>query len=89
MVKIKEVKTRKDLRIFAGFNEKMYRDVPQAIPDLISDEMANFMPKKNPAFEYAETDPMLENNIKVQSMWRKFDKIQYRRRRCWIKELGE
>lgn len=55
MVTIKEVKTRKDLRTFAGFNEKMYRDVPQAMPDLISDEMANFNPKKNPAFEYAES----------------------------------
>lgn len=55
MVEIKEVKTKKDLRIFAGFNEKMYRDVPQAMPDLISDEMANFNPKKNPAFAYAES----------------------------------
>lgn len=59
MVEIKEVKTRRDLRIFAGFNEKMYRDVPQAIPDLISDEMANFNPKKNPAFEYAESRQFL------------------------------
>ena len=59
MVIIKEVKTRKDLRMFAGFNEKMYRSVPQAIPDLISDEMANFMPKKNPAFEYAESRQFL------------------------------
>lgn len=59
MVEIKEVKTKKDLRTFAGFNEKMYRDVPQAIPDLISDEMANFMPKKNPAFEYAESRQFL------------------------------
>lgn len=55
MITIKEVKTRKDLRTFAGFNEKMYRDVPQAMPDLLSDEMANFNPKKNPAFEYAES----------------------------------
>ncbi len=55
MIVIKEVKTRKDLRTFAGFNEKMYRDVPQAMPDLISDEMANFNPKKNPAFAYAES----------------------------------
>ena len=46
MITIKEVKTRKDLRTFAGFNEKMYRDVPQAMPDLLSDEMANFNPKK-------------------------------------------
>lgn len=54
MVEIKEVKTKKDLRKFAGFNEKMYRNVPQAMPDLISDEMANFNPKKNPAYSYAE-----------------------------------
>lgn len=59
MVEIKEVKSRRDLRIFAGFNEKMYRNVPQAIPDLISDEMANFNPKKNPAFEYAESRQFL------------------------------
>lgn len=58
-VYIKEVKTRKDLRIFASFNEKMYRNVPQAKPDLISDEMANFMPKKNPAFEYAQSKQFL------------------------------
>ena len=37
--------------------------------------------------QYAETGPMLETNIKVHSMWKKFDKIQHRRRRCWIKEL--
>lgn len=59
MVEIKEVKNRRDLRRFAGFNEKMYRDVPQSIPDLISDEMANFNPKKNPAFEYAESKQFL------------------------------
>lgn len=59
MVKIKEVKTRRDLRKFAGFNEKMYRHIPQAIPDLISDEIDNFMPKKNPAFEYAESKQFL------------------------------
>ena len=30
--------------------------------------------------KYAETGPMLEGNIKVQSMWKRFDKIQHRRR---------
>lgn len=59
MVEIREVKNRRDLRRFAGFNEKMYRHVPQAIPDLISDEMANFNPKKNPAFAYAESRQFL------------------------------
>lgn len=59
MVTIKEVKTRKDLRIFAGFNEKMYRDNPFAIPDLISDEMDNFTSSKNPAYEYAKSRQFL------------------------------
>lgn len=59
MVIIKEVKTRKDLRTFAGFNEKMYRDNPNAIPDLISDEMDNFTPSKNPAYEYAKSRQFL------------------------------
>ena len=37
----------------------MYRDVPQAIPDLISDEISNFNPKKNPAYEYCRTKQFL------------------------------
>jgi GNAT superfamily N-acetyltransferase len=37
--------------------------------------------------KYAETGPMLEENIKIQSLWKRFDKVQHRRRRCWIKTL--
>lgn len=59
MVTIKEVKTRKDLRTFASFNEKMYRDVPQAMPDLISDEMANFNPKKTLLMNMLNQDSFL------------------------------
>jgi GNAT superfamily N-acetyltransferase len=59
MVEIREVKSRKDQRIFAAFHEKMYRNVPQAIPDLISDEMNNFNPKKNPAYEYCSARQFL------------------------------
>ena len=39
--------------------------------------------------KYAETGPMLEDNKKIHSVWRKFDKIQHRRRRCWIKSLED
>lgn len=59
MVEIKEVKTRKDKRSFAVFPTKLYKDVRQAIPDLISDEMNNFNPKKNPAYEYCEAKQFL------------------------------
>ena len=37
--------------------------------------------------KYAETGPMLKDNTKIHSVWKKFGKIQHRRRRCWIKEL--
>ena len=37
--------------------------------------------------EYAETGPMLETNYKVLSQWKSFDKIQNKRRRCYIKDL--
>jgi hypothetical protein len=59
MVEVREVKTRKERRIFASFNADMYKDVPQAIPDLVSDEYDNFNPKKNPAYEYCRVKQFL------------------------------
>ncbi|MDO4764968.1 MAG: hypothetical protein Q4A29_02835 [Eubacteriales bacterium] len=32
----------------------------------------------------AETGPTLENNLKIQAMWKHFDRRQHRRRRSWI-----
>ncbi len=37
--------------------------------------------------EYCETGPMLETNAAVHSMWRRFDKKQHKRRRCYIKAI--
>jgi len=37
--------------------------------------------------KYAETNPELEDNEKVQSQWKGFEKRQHRRRRCWQKAL--
>ncbi len=59
MLEIKEVRTRKEQRIFAAFGVKMYEKVPQAIPELISDEINNFKPKKNPAYAYCRTKQFL------------------------------
>lgn len=36
-----------------------------------------------------ETGPELETNQNVQSMWKTFDARKHKRRRCWIKEIGE
>jgi GNAT superfamily N-acetyltransferase len=59
MVEIREVKTRKERKLFASFNVRMYKDNPNAIPDIIMDEYNNFIPKKNPAYEYCSARQFL------------------------------
>ena len=38
-------------------------------------------------FRYAETGPMLENNMKVLTQWKEFDHVVHKRRRCFSKEI--
>jgi GNAT superfamily N-acetyltransferase len=59
MVEIREVTTTKDQKIFATFPAKLYKNVPQAIPDLILDEINTFNPKKNPAYDYCSVKQFL------------------------------
>lgn len=59
MIEVREVTSKKERRIFASFHADMYKDVPQAIPDLVSDEYNNFNPGKNPAFEYCRVKQFL------------------------------
>jgi len=39
--------------------------------------------------EYAESNPELETNTHVQSMWQYYDVQQHKRRRCFIKQLSK
>lgn len=41
----------------------------------------------NNGIKYAETGPMLENNEKVRSQWKRFKAVQHKRRRCYIKRI--
>jgi GNAT superfamily N-acetyltransferase len=59
MIEVREVTTKRERKIFASFNADMYKDVPQAIPDLVSDEYNNFLPSKNPAYEYCRVKQFL------------------------------
>jgi hypothetical protein len=36
---------------------------------------------------YGESNPELEDNAKVQSLWRYYEAVQHKRRRCYIKYL--
>lgn len=47
MLQIREVKTKKDLKLFATYPVKLYKDCPYYVPSLLSDEMETFNPKKN------------------------------------------
>ena len=47
MIEIKEVKTKKDLKLFAEYPVKLYKDCPYYVPSLRSDEYDTFNPKKN------------------------------------------
>ena len=47
MVEIKEVKTKKQMALFAEYPVKLYKDCPYYVPSLRSDEVNTFNPKKN------------------------------------------
>ena len=38
-------------------------------------------------YRYAETGPMLEDNMKVLTQWKEFDHVIHKRRRCFSKEI--
>ncbi len=47
MIEIKEVKTKRDLRLFASYPIKLYKDCPYYVPSIRSDEINTFNPKKS------------------------------------------
>ena len=54
MYKIREVKTKKELKAFVKFPFTLYKGNQNWVPPLIMDELNVFNPKKNPAFEHCE-----------------------------------
>jgi hypothetical protein len=54
MVTLKEVQSKKDLKVFIKFPFSLYKDSPYWVPPLIKDELEAFDVNKNPVFETAE-----------------------------------
>ncbi len=54
-IEVKEVVTKKDLKKWVDFPNKLYKDVPQYVPFLFADEMGTFSKDKNPAYDFCET----------------------------------
>lgn len=48
MVEIKQVRTRSELKRFVTYPNQLYRDVPQYMPPLISEDMADWNPARQP-----------------------------------------
>lgn len=53
-LKIIQVKSRKELRDFVDFPNKLYKGVPYYVPKLRIDEISTLDPAKNPAYEFSE-----------------------------------
>ena len=47
MIEVREVKTKKDMKLFATYPTKLYAGCPYYVPSLLSDELNTFNPKKN------------------------------------------
>ena len=59
MLRIEEVKTKKQNKEFLSFSERLYRDNPYYVPDLYKEESDYFNPDINPAYEYCEVKRFL------------------------------
>ena len=54
MIEIREVTNKRQLWQFVNYPNLLYRDVPQYVPPMIADDLANWNPKRNPAFSYCD-----------------------------------
>ena len=54
---------------------------------LVFDDLIPIYNRKG--FKYAETGPQLEDNVKELSQWKPLNPKIQKRRRCWIKAIGE
>lgn len=54
-VQIKEVTTRRELRVFVNFPEKLYKDNPYYVPPIVFDQMDTLDQKKGAAQEFCDS----------------------------------
>ena len=54
MITVKEAKTKKELKAFVLFPLELYKGNPYYVPDMVDSQIDDFMPDKNPAFEYCK-----------------------------------
>lgn len=55
-VEIKKVSSKKDLKIFVRFANRMYKGNPYYVPSMPFDDMGTFDPKENGAYDFSEAE---------------------------------
>ena len=58
-IKIKEVNTRSERKIFVDYPNQLYKNHPNFVPAFFGDDMDDWDESKNPAFEYCEAKSWL------------------------------
>lgn len=59
MIEVKEVKTKRELKAFVEFPNRLYKNNPYYCPPMAGDEMNTFIPQKNTAFDFCEAKEFL------------------------------
>lgn len=59
MIEVKIVSTKKQMDVFAKFGNKLYEDCPYYVPDLEMDIKDTLNERKNPAYEFCESQLFL------------------------------
>ena len=55
-VEIKKVSSKKDLKIFVRFANRMYKGNPYYVPSMPFDDMGTFDQKENGAYDFSEAE---------------------------------
>ena len=53
-IAVSQITSSKEMRAFVRFNYELYKDCPQAVPDLLEDTLETFDARRNPAFRFCE-----------------------------------
>lgn len=62
MIRVKQVDSKREMKIFARFNYEMYKGNQYFAPELYEDVLGTFSPKSNAALEFCETACFLAYN---------------------------
>lgn len=82
-IKIKKVRTKKDLERFIDFHYDLYKDSEYDVPTLFSDDMNTLSKDKNAAFEFSEAEYFMAFDGRGRMVGRVAAIINHRANKRW------